>query len=139
MKHPVGYCIIFTLWYLELRLKNAKISKSQIDSKIISYFEKAPEKFCELIISYTDFVNETIKDYALLYKEIDEYSVMRKSEIQERKISRLEKKLKPLTIEIQKQDNILDYIKKAIKKYIFGKKIRSEFIFEKFCEKIKKK
>ena len=116
-----GYCAIYTLWYLELRLKNPNLTKRQIDSKIISYFKKAPHKFCELIIGYADFVNETIKDYELLYKEIDEFSAIR-SAIQEKKIIKLTTKLSPLLTLIQIQNNIIEYIKKNINKYILRKK-----------------
>ena len=117
-----GYCAIYTLWYLEIRLKNPNLTKRQIDTKIISYFKKAPHKFCELIIGYADFVNETIKDYELLYKEIDEFSAIRRSAIQEKKIIKLTTKLSPLLTLIQIQNNIIEYIKRNINKYILRKK-----------------
>lgn len=58
-----GYCVVWVLWFLELRLKNRNLSSKEIVDKIKKIFDKHPKKICEILIGYAQFVDKLTKDY----------------------------------------------------------------------------
>jgi hypothetical protein len=65
-----GFCVIWTLWYLELRLKNRELSRDQTIDKAINLLKHSPKntKVCELLRGYAQFVDKTVDKYIVINK-----------------------------------------------------------------------
>lgn len=63
-----GSCMIWTLWYLELRLKNKNLSRDLVVNKAIKKFTRDPQLVCKIIVGYAQFIEKFIKDYSVIYK-----------------------------------------------------------------------
>jgi hypothetical protein len=65
-----GFCVIWTLWYLELRLKNRELSRDQTIDKAIGLLKHGPKntKVCELLRGYAQFVDKTVDKYIVVNK-----------------------------------------------------------------------
>ena len=62
-----GPCLIWTLWYLELRLKNKQLSREQIIEKAIKQFTGNSNLVCRTIIGYAQFIEKFVNDYTIIY------------------------------------------------------------------------
>lgn len=60
-----GYCVIWTLWYLEVILKNPNLTNKQIQEKVIKNLKDDKDTICKIAISYADFIDETTKKFEL--------------------------------------------------------------------------
>jgi hypothetical protein len=67
-----GFCAIWVLWYLELRLKNRDLSREQIYDKAIDILKYKGEenisRVCELLRGYAQFVDKTVDKYIVINK-----------------------------------------------------------------------
>jgi hypothetical protein len=67
-----GFCIIWVLWYLELRLKNRDLSRDQIYDKAVDILKYGGEenttKVCELLRGYAQFVDKAADKYIIINK-----------------------------------------------------------------------
>jgi hypothetical protein len=67
-----GFCVIWVLWYLELRLKNRELSREQIIDKAENILKNGSPKdgtrVCELLRGYAQFVNKTVDKYIVVNK-----------------------------------------------------------------------
>jgi hypothetical protein len=68
-----GFCVIWVLWYLELRLKNRELSREQVIDKAENILKNGtPEdgtRVCELLRGYAQFVNKTVDKYIVVRKK----------------------------------------------------------------------
>lgn len=79
-----GYCVIWFLWFLELRLKNRSLTSKQIVNKIKEKLQIKPEILCEILIGYAQFVDKLTNDYKLIIdNKINRISL--KSSVKQRK------------------------------------------------------
>ena len=67
-----GFCAIWVIWYLELRLKNRELSRDQIYDKAIDILKYGGEenisRVCELLRGYAQFVDKTVDKYIVVNK-----------------------------------------------------------------------
>jgi hypothetical protein len=70
-----GFCVIWSLWYLELRLNNLELSREQVTIKAMKMLRKGDEKVCKLIRGYAQFIDKISKDYILVKN--DKYWILR--------------------------------------------------------------
>jgi hypothetical protein len=67
-----GFCVIWVLWYLELRLKNRELSREQTIDKAENILKNGSPKdgtrVCELLRGYAQFVNKTVDKYIVVNK-----------------------------------------------------------------------
>jgi hypothetical protein len=65
-----GFCVIWVLWYLELRLKNRDLSRDQTIDEAINLLKHGPKnaKVCELLRGYAQFVDKTVDKYIVVNK-----------------------------------------------------------------------
>lgn len=62
-----GFCSAWSLWYLEIRLKNENLSRQQINDKIYEIFIKDKnDRICKLIRGYSQFINKITDDFNLI-------------------------------------------------------------------------
>lgn len=82
-----GFCIIYVLWYLELRLRNKHLDRTTVISKVTNYLKNDKNYYliCDLLRGYADFVNETVKDYKILIKNNVKIKIIKKSLIKLKK------------------------------------------------------
>lgn len=57
-----GICVPATLWYLELRLSNPKLTRTEIYKKIVKNV-KDKYHLCEIYLGYAQFIQKTINKY----------------------------------------------------------------------------
>jgi hypothetical protein len=100
-----GDCLLWALWYLELRLKNNHLSREKVKKRILTDYKKVIDlgkdkgysyKACELMIGYRHFIDNFTKQF-----------IVRKTE--SGAIIRISRKKTPL----------FDKAKKLLKTYIF--------------------
>jgi hypothetical protein len=60
-----GFCTIWVLWYLELRLANKQMSRDLVIKLAIKKLKENDEKVCELIRGYAQFVDKIFSEYTL--------------------------------------------------------------------------
>lgn len=62
-----GPCVIWTLWFLDMRLRNKHLNHLEVLDKALYYFEnKAKDReICKVIRNYGMFVDKIIKQYTL--------------------------------------------------------------------------
>ena len=60
-----GFCIIWNLWYLEMRLRNKKLSRQEVLYKAVKSLKNDKEKICRTIKGYAQFVNSLTKNYII--------------------------------------------------------------------------
>jgi len=60
-----GFCAIWVLWYLELRLANKQMSRDLVIKLAIKKLKENDEKVCELIRGYAQFVDKIFSEYTL--------------------------------------------------------------------------
>lgn len=67
LKSP-GFCVVWTLWYIDFRLTHKDKSIKYIYTKAIKHllYDKNQERICKLILGYTQFVFKIIDDYYIL-------------------------------------------------------------------------
>lgn len=62
-----GYCVIFTFWYLELRLTNKNLDRNQVIQKAINLFKhKYNQQICKTVMGYAQFIQKTVQNYTIL-------------------------------------------------------------------------
>jgi hypothetical protein len=59
-----GFCTVWSLWYIEYRLKNPNKSRQQLIENAIEKFNKG-DTICRVIRGYSIFIQNTIKNYHL--------------------------------------------------------------------------
>lgn len=64
-----GYCSIWFLWFLEVRLKNRQLTVKQIVTKIKKILEKDNTKICKILIGYAQFVDKFTSKYKVIRKD----------------------------------------------------------------------
>lgn len=84
-----GYCTIWFIWFLELKLKNKNLSNKEIVYKIKDILTNNPIKICEILIGYAQFVDKLTNDYkyVIIDNKIDRISL--KSEVKLKKRTRI--------------------------------------------------
>jgi hypothetical protein len=60
-----GFCAIWVLWYLELRLANKQLSRDLVIKLAIKKLKENDKKVCELIRGYAQFVDKIFSEYTL--------------------------------------------------------------------------
>jgi hypothetical protein len=75
-KRVEGDCMLWMLWYLELRLKNHSLSRGQVLSKAIKYFKDDLRRFrlsgnlvCKVILGYSTFIDNFNKQFDVIKNE----------------------------------------------------------------------
>jgi hypothetical protein len=65
--------VLWILWYLELRLKNQELSRSQVLSKVIKIFKNDFKKsyqdtnlVCKILLGYSTFIHNFVKQFTLI-------------------------------------------------------------------------
>ena len=72
-KNLDGDCMIWSLWYLELRLKNRDIPRRQILNRAIRTFTKSLKKYdpdvnlaCRVILGYRKFIDDFVEQFEVV-------------------------------------------------------------------------
>jgi hypothetical protein len=62
-----GFCLVWSLWYLELRLNNPELSRQEITRKAMKTLRKTEDhqKICKLLRGYAQFIDKFTKDYTI--------------------------------------------------------------------------
>jgi hypothetical protein len=60
-----GYCIIWTLWFLEMILTHPKLTIQQLKLKTNSFLEKKRNLICKIAISYAQYIEKITDKYEL--------------------------------------------------------------------------
>jgi len=60
-----GFCAVWCLWYLELRLKNENLKRNEVISKALNKLKK-DNRICKLIRGYAQFIQEITKNFELI-------------------------------------------------------------------------
>jgi hypothetical protein len=60
-----GFCVIWVLWFLELRLSNPEIPKEKLIEKALKKL-KNKNKVCELLRGYAQFVDNIVSKYSIV-------------------------------------------------------------------------
>jgi hypothetical protein len=60
-----GFCIVWTVWYLEIILNNTNLNFKQINTKTIKELSKRNDKVCKIPVGYAHFIDNTTKNYEL--------------------------------------------------------------------------
>ena len=55
---PGGFCAAWSLWYLDLRLKNPNVERSKLIKQSIEILKRKPIKFRQFIRNYADFITK---------------------------------------------------------------------------------
>ena len=63
--NSTGYCGVWSLWYLELRLKNTELTREEVLNKSLTLLKKGNQKICRLIRGYAQFIQEITGKYEL--------------------------------------------------------------------------
>ena len=61
-----GFCAIWVLWYLELRLKNKHLSRDTVIKLAIQKLKDGDERVCELLRGYAQFVDKIFSKYTMV-------------------------------------------------------------------------
>ncbi|HEY9702378.1 MAG TPA: hypothetical protein V6C58_08025 [Allocoleopsis sp.] len=61
-----GFCIVWSLWLIELRLKNKHLDRNTILLNAKKIFNRDPEKLCKIIRGYGQFIDSLIKKYKIV-------------------------------------------------------------------------
>jgi hypothetical protein len=64
-----GFCVIWVLWYLELRLKNRDLDRKLTINLAIKKLKKSTTRVCKLLRGYAQFVDSEISKYDLIEKK----------------------------------------------------------------------
>jgi hypothetical protein len=80
-----GYCSIWFLWFLELRLKNRTLTTKQIVNKIKEKLQIKPEILCEILIGYAQFVDKVTNDYKYVIIDHKINRISLKSSVKQKK------------------------------------------------------
>ena len=109
-----GYCIVWVLWFLELRLKNSKLNAMNIIYKIKDILIKKPEVLCEILIGYAQFVDKLTNDYkyVIIHDKINRISL--KSDVKLKKRKRMNSVVASLIVLLS---SIYMFRKNLYKKY----------------------
>jgi hypothetical protein len=62
-----GFCVVWTLWYLEMILSNPKMTTDKVYQKTINLLNIEPDIICKIPDGYAHFINETTKNYELSF------------------------------------------------------------------------
>jgi hypothetical protein len=60
-----GFCVVWSLWYLELRFRNLTKTRDQIIAQAVRSLRQGPERICKFIRGYSQFVEKIIKDFRI--------------------------------------------------------------------------
>jgi hypothetical protein len=60
-----GFCVLYVIWYVELRLRNKHLSKDEINKKLKERVKKNPKIICDVINGYIQFTEKLNKQYKL--------------------------------------------------------------------------
>lgn len=63
--NSTGYCGVWSLWYLEVRLKNKDLSRKEVISKALTLLKKGDQRICKLIRGYAQFIQEITHKFEL--------------------------------------------------------------------------
>jgi hypothetical protein len=66
--NPKSFCVIWVLWYLELRLKNRDLDRKLTIDLAIKKLKKSKSRLCKLLRGYTQFVESEVSKYDLIEK-----------------------------------------------------------------------
>jgi len=61
-----GPCVIWTLWFLDMRLTNKHLSYQEVLKKALKIFIEVPDLVCKVIVNYGVFADKIIKKYDLI-------------------------------------------------------------------------
>ena len=62
-----GFCVAWNLWYLELRLKNEKLTRNEVITKALNLLKK-DNRICKLIRGYSHFIQDITNNFEILFK-----------------------------------------------------------------------
>jgi hypothetical protein len=62
-----GFCIIWSLWYLEMILTNTQLSFNKISHKTLKLLNSKSDKICKIAIGYAQFIDNITKNYELVH------------------------------------------------------------------------
>lgn len=61
-----GYCTVWMIWYLELRLANKSLSMENVFNKALQMFKDDNKLICKTIRGYAQFIEKMTRDYTIL-------------------------------------------------------------------------
>ncbi|HEY9701261.1 MAG TPA: hypothetical protein V6C58_02390 [Allocoleopsis sp.] len=61
-----GFCMLFNYWLVELRIKNDHLSRNDVLKKAKKIYNHTPDKICETIRGYAQFVEALVKKYKII-------------------------------------------------------------------------
>ena len=61
-----GPCVIWTLWFLDMRLTNKHLPHQEVLKKALKIFREIPDLVCKVIINYGIFADKIMKKYDLV-------------------------------------------------------------------------
>ena len=61
-----GPCVIWTLWFLDMRLTNKHLSYQEVLKKALEVFRKNHQLVCKVIMNYGVFAHKITKKYDLI-------------------------------------------------------------------------
>ena len=65
---PVGYCAVWCVWYIDLRLSNPNIDREELVKIALKKLENLPITFTSFIRNYSGIIVEVSKEIEKLYK-----------------------------------------------------------------------
>lgn len=74
-----GWCLVWTMWYLEFRIRNRDIPRKEALQKAFIIFALGNQRICEHIRGYAHFIQDTVKDYKILIIDDKKVRVTMKS------------------------------------------------------------
>jgi hypothetical protein len=63
----IGFCVIWSLWYLEMILTNPKLNFDQLKNKTIKLLKTDKDKVCKIPIGYAQFIDKLTEKYDIKY------------------------------------------------------------------------
>lgn len=60
-----GYCIIWTLWFLEMILTHPKLSIEDLQLKTVKFLKRKKDLICKIAISYAQYIEKITDKYEL--------------------------------------------------------------------------
>lgn len=122
IKKETGYCLGYSILYLNLRLENPDLKPWEITQNLLYQLQYNPENILKLIRNYVLFLNTFTKEYFTEYHRISNYSYgtpefnkeMEKFSLGKDRVSSLS------TEDMKKEMKILQFIEDKLFEYILG-------------------
>ena len=111
-------CVLWFLWFLELRLSNKTLKTKEIVDNIKDILDKNPTKICEILLGYAQFVDKVTYDYKCLIIDKKFEGVILKSH------AKTKIKRKRITVVLASLITLLSSIYLLRKKFLNSKSVK---------------